>query len=142
MEWKGFAPVIPGNPKVKELIHHRERTFPCGMLTKPPKGICRWCFVNKNPTYRHSYCSKACQNSCYLFCYPQVYGQDYLKALQDYKCAHCEKSFRWEKPGDDCYCEVDHIIPIFKGGMALGWENIQLLCGPCHRTKTIEERRS
>lgn len=139
--WDGFEPIIPQNPKIKELIGYRQRTFNVSGLTKPPKGFCVWCFTNKNPTYRHSYCSEACRFSCYLFCYPQVYGPGYLKPRQDHKCAHCPKSFKWEKFGDDVYCEVDHIIPIFQGGTSLGWENIQLLCGKCHRIKTANERR-
>ena len=137
--WK--EPVIPGNPKVKELIGWSKRTFRVSDLTKPPKRRCLWCFVNPTPTYRHTYCSDHCQFSCYVFCMPQVYGPGYLKVKQNYTCAHCPKSFKWEKPGDDVYCETDHIIPIFKGGMALGWENIQLLCGPCHAKKTAAERR-
>lgn len=32
--------------------------------------------------------------------------------------------------------EVDHIIPIYKGGESLGIDNHQLLCYTCHKTKT------
>lgn len=32
--------------------------------------------------------------------------------------------------------EVDHIIPIYKGGQSLGLENHQAICGHCHRKKT------
>lgn len=37
--------------------------------------------------------------------------------------------------------QTDHIIPIFKGGKGICPTNIQVLCVPCHKSKTIEERR-
>ncbi|WP_420833893.1 HNH endonuclease [Streptomyces antarcticus] len=38
------------------------------------------------------------------------------------------------------YLEVDHILPIAKGG---SWEleNAQTLCQPCHQDKTTRDRR-
>jgi hypothetical protein len=35
--------------------------------------------------------------------------------------------------------EVDHIVPIGAGGSALGFENLQLLCFKCHKTKTSRD---
>jgi len=32
--------------------------------------------------------------------------------------------------------EVDHIVPIYKGGASLGLENHQAICYTCHKTKT------
>ena len=32
--------------------------------------------------------------------------------------------------------EVDHIVPISKGGASLGLENHQVLCSRCHKSKT------
>lgn len=32
--------------------------------------------------------------------------------------------------------EVDHIVPIYKGGQALGLENHQAICFSCHKSKT------
>jgi len=32
--------------------------------------------------------------------------------------------------------EVDHIVPIYKGGIPLGMENHQVICYTCHKTKT------
>jgi 5-methylcytosine-specific restriction endonuclease McrA len=37
--------------------------------------------------------------------------------------------------------QVDHIIPIFKGGAAIGLQNIQVICSGCHMVKTASERR-
>jgi hypothetical protein len=32
--------------------------------------------------------------------------------------------------------EVDHVIPIYKGGTSLGLDNHQALCNSCHKAKT------
>jgi hypothetical protein len=37
--------------------------------------------------------------------------------------------------------QVDHIIPMFKGGHGLDLNNIQVLCVPCHKRKSALERR-
>lgn len=37
--------------------------------------------------------------------------------------------------------DIDHIIPIHKGGIGLGLTNIQAVCRQCHREKTANERR-
>lgn len=36
---------------------------------------------------------------------------------------------------------VDHIRPMFNGGDGIGMLNLQVLCVPCHKKKTVEERR-
>jgi len=38
--------------------------------------------------------------------------------------------------GDDAI--IDHVVPLGDGG-ADRWENLQLLCRPCHAVKTKEE---
>lgn len=35
--------------------------------------------------------------------------------------------------------EIDHIIPVALGGTTLGFENLQLLCCECHKTKTKQD---
>jgi 5-methylcytosine-specific restriction endonuclease McrA len=35
--------------------------------------------------------------------------------------------------------EIDHIIPIFKGGMTIGLDNVQILCYSCHKKKTKKD---
>lgn len=32
--------------------------------------------------------------------------------------------------------EVDHIIPISKGGQSIGFDNLQTICVQCHKAKT------
>lgn len=36
--------------------------------------------------------------------------------------------------------EVDHIVPIHKGGMGVGFDNVQVICKACHRSKTALDR--
>jgi len=36
--------------------------------------------------------------------------------------------------------QVDHKVPIFKGGEGIGLRNLQILCVDCHKKKTVEER--
>lgn len=35
--------------------------------------------------------------------------------------------------------EVDHIVPIARGGDALDWDNLKSACRPCHSSKTALE---
>lgn len=37
---------------------------------------------------------------------------------------------------------LDHCKPLFMGGDGIGIHNVQILCVPCHKTKTIKERSS
>lgn len=37
---------------------------------------------------------------------------------------------------------VDHIVPIWKGGDGIGYQNVQVLCVPCHKKKTAMEAGS
>lgn len=37
--------------------------------------------------------------------------------------------------------EVDHIVPIFKGGVSIGLDNHQAICRVCHRDKTAKDKR-
>jgi HNH endonuclease len=32
--------------------------------------------------------------------------------------------------------EVDHIVPVYRGGQSIGFENHQAICYTCHKTKT------
>jgi 5-methylcytosine-specific restriction endonuclease McrA len=67
------------------------------------------------------------------------YGYQWEKARQialsrdNYLCQHCLKKNR-ATPAQ----EVDHIVPKAKGGTD-DIDNLQSLCPPCHRAKTIED---
>lgn len=52
-----------------------------------------------------------------------------------YTCTHCKRQF---KEG----MEIDHIIPIYKGGLVFDESNIQILCNSCHLEKSKRDRQS
>ncbi len=56
-----------------------------------------------------------------------------LLKRQKGKCQHCGLIFR-----DSDKWEVDHIIPLSRGGKDR-WDNIQLLHGHCHDEKTAHD---
>lgn len=55
----------------------------------------------------------------------------YVAAAQRWKCNICEKLL-------DAAYEVDHIIPLFRGG-ANSYQNLQALCRNCHGMKTMKD---
>jgi predicted HNH restriction endonuclease len=55
-----------------------------------------------------------------------------VAARQGWKCGKCGKML------DETY-EVDHVIPLYKGGTN-DESNLVGLCPHCHRTKTVDER--
>jgi hypothetical protein len=57
-----------------------------------------------------------------------------VAASQAWKCNNCEELFRV-----DTRYEVDHILPVHRGGEN-GRYNLQALCVPCHKGKTERER--
>lgn len=132
-----FTPVPSGNPKIESIKDSKDRYTALSLLPMA-KWTCKWCFKNRIKTHRHHYCSSDCSISAQIYCYPQgPLSRFFLRVKQDEKCAKCSKKFSKKERG-----EVDHIIPIFKGGSALGTENLQLLCKECHLDKTINERKS
>jgi 5-methylcytosine-specific restriction protein A len=58
-----------------------------------------------------------------------------LKLATDPLCAECERK------GDvTAAAEVDHILPMSRGGERLDWANLQSLCKQCHSRKTMREQ--
>lgn len=53
-----------------------------------------------------------------------------------YRCAGCGRTF------PPARLQVDHIRPIHRGGDIWDEANCQILCVPCHQTKTNCERRA
>lgn len=138
----GFKPVKTGHPDVLDLIENSSRRYiPLADLDRK-RNLCKWCWKNPTPSYRHKYCSDDCVLSAEIFCYPQrEYCREYLLFHQKNKCANCEREFGKEYDGYELRIEVDHMTPIFKGGQSLGHENLQLLCRQCHKIKSVEERK-
>lgn len=58
--------------------------------------------------------------------------RDYIKARDGYACRYCSVSLSAEP---HLLLEVDHIVPVSKGGLSVE-ENLQTLCWRCNRTKS------
>lgn len=68
------------------------------------------------------------------------YDADWRKLRLLYLCEHplCEEH---ERKGEvRASVEVDHKVPISRGGGRLDWDNLRALCKSCHSRKTFNER--
>ena len=117
--------------------------------------------------HNKKYCSSACIEAIEAWAYPQKEnGLAQLLSRQNYLCAVCgydwnpladsllgrigiPKSLNkltqfnhrfikaFKNRAGERKPEVDHVIPIYKGGQAIGFSNHQAICSvPCHREKT------
>lgn len=131
-----------------------------------PKRMCCWCTEGELFSGAQKYCSQECSDSAMAWAYPQKENALlFILIRQGWKCLGCSydykpwidrvlsrnkdkgpiisKSIFWYhikrlkravppqyKP------EVDHIVPISKGGQSLGLDNHQIICFLCHKAKT------
>jgi 5-methylcytosine-specific restriction protein A len=69
---------------------------------------------------------------------PRVYGKKKWQTTRLRKlamnpiCEACDKELA---------VEVDHIVPLNRGGDPYAFENLSSLCSPCHWAKTARENR-
>lgn len=141
------------NPQIIELTKTLNSRYVAKSYVKRVPGLCKWCYEVPTKGLRH-YCSHRCSLMLEAWAYPQSeFGLWVLLTRQDHKCAACqyqydkqESSYRdhiyrhyavlKSKCPEDRKPEVDHIIPISKGGESLGFNNHQVLCYTCHKAKT------
>lgn len=132
------------------------------------KKFCVWC-KEPLKGRQYKWCSPLCSNSAFAWANPQKEeGLNILLARQNWKCADCEYDyipiaekcltnlFGWPKNYREEICvrimkrikrlspkdrkpEVDHIMPIYKGGKSIGFSNHQVLCFTCHKKKTSKD---
>lgn len=133
------------------------------------KRLCAWCAEGELRHGNQKYCSSACSDSAMAWAYPQKeHALKYLLMRQDWKCNLCQFDYRpfldkiLEKMGEgdptmaeglfwyhfkwlknrtpaERKPEVDHIVPIYKGGESLGLANHQAICYTCHKAKTSKD---
>lgn len=141
-----------------------ERTMCLGFL-KTHDGICKWCDIAPLPTYRHYYCGDHCRISAFIFCNPQApMAKAYHLMKQLWACTICGQCYEdralqtianhieselnvrptqllfWIGYRISREMDMDHITPIYKGGVGIGIRNHQVICRPCHHRKTASER--
>lgn len=108
------------------------RRISAGKLRKElnrPKKHCTWC-GKKIIGKRYRWCSNECVEEFRVRCDPgwaayRVWERD------GNICAMC---------GEKKYCEVDHIVPVSKGGGLCPLDNLRMLCQKCHRKETNKLR--
>lgn len=89
--------------------------------------MCTWCGTRISRRRSDTFCSENCQTSFFARCDPS-----YLRQLVEERdkrvCSECGmKATRWE---------MDHIIPVSKGGGLCELHMYQTLCIDCHNRKT------
>lgn len=130
------------------------------------RRMCAWCTESELFHGNQKYCSQECSNSAMAWAYPQKENALlFLLQKQDWKCASCQFDYKamvdyilaeekrrsptlnpglfWyhmkrlkDKIAPERKPEVDHIVPISRGGESLGLFNHQAICYTCHKTKT------
>lgn len=70
----------------------------------------------------------------------------YRLGLGHTRCDMCNKDFPWKSKrnrwgGITRYLDrdVEHKVPISQGGDIYSYDNLQCLCGTCHKSKTSKE---
>jgi HNH endonuclease len=130
-----------------------------------PKRMCAWCAEVALQHGNQKYCSAECSDSAMAWAYPQKENAlHFLMLRQDWKCKMCQ--FDYKPAIDEVMArerknnpyavtifwyhlkrlkvrvpnnrkpEVDHIIPVYKGGETLGLDNHQAICYTCHKVKS------
>jgi hypothetical protein len=131
--------------------------------------LCAWCGNGTLKRGNQKYCHKDCSQSAMAWAYPQKEDAlGFLLVAQEWKCKGCaydylphmqsllarERSYNqaplnelpwWyfkrlkDRVPKERRPEVDHIVPIFKGGQSLGLDNHQAICYTCHKSKTSKD---
>lgn len=122
--------------------HHAQRY--CGDKMCP-KSAYAWGYPQKEEglnflLLKQNFCCAACGYDYKPLIETEIIGK-YYGTSKDYCDWRTELNFYLMKrlkrhAPKDRKPEVDHIIPIYKGGQALGLDNHQAICYLCHKTKT------
>lgn len=93
---------------------------------------CRVCGFEVQPPMR-KYCSKYCRNvaKAVSSLYEWSYLRSWVKRRDDNECVNC---------GSQDGLEIDHVIPVSKGGHPFDPGNLQTLCSDCHARKGTKEQ--
>lgn len=122
--------------------HHMQRYCKDKMC---PKSTYAWGYPQKEEglhfiLMRQDFCCNSCGYDYKPFIESNVMGA-YGTGGVDYKTQinfYVIKRLK-ERIDPKLKPEVDHIIPISKGGTALGLDNHQVICYTCHKTKTSKD---
>lgn len=159
---EGFELRSPGAQAMSVIIKNIHKRSSNLSELKPKDGLCAWCNENEIKDRRRKYCDISCRSSAFIYCWPQsLMARGFHLWAQGFACCACGVDFsdEMEKRAQRCLrlygevtlsqiadgtghlFEIDHIIPLHKGGEGIGVVNIQTLCVECHKRKTIKERK-
>lgn len=160
-----FEIARPGKLAMEITAGYAHSRSMCLSCLEIEDGKCAWCNNAPLPSTRHKYCTHHCRDSAFLFCYPQdPKAKAYLLMTQDWVCTICglcyedraheiiksrvkdnmdvsdDQLLYWIGYRISREMDMDHILPIFRGGIGIGFRNHQVICRPCHHRKTASER--
>lgn len=90
-------------------------------------GFCTWCNSPVLPP-RVRWCSKACISTADIYLNDGIAAR-VARERDKWTCVLCGSQ--------DGNVEVDHIIPVCRGGGLCGPDNLRTLCVPCHKIETV-----
>lgn len=103
-------------------------------VQKEENGVC-WseACLKVLPEWKRKFCDDDCSLEYWShFSWP--FAKEYIYKRDGNKCTKCGAGPTKQSP-----LEIDHIVPISKGGERLEHSNLRLLCKPCHRAVTREQ---
>jgi 5-methylcytosine-specific restriction endonuclease McrA len=108
-----------------------------------PRSAYAWSYPQKEEGMffilsRQDWCCNACHHDWKPFIETKIVNKFYGCHNLDYKTKfsmYFIKRFK-EQIDPKLKPEVDHIVPIYKGGSSLGLDNHQAICYSCHKRKT------
>lgn len=129
---------------------------------QPVNGYCCYCNIMLIEKPRRRYCSDDCAMSAFMNANPNTPTvrawiiinrqqgaclacgviQDVLFERARHRLKYWpDKKITYYSLGDQTghLINVDHVVPIHRGGAAVGLKNVQVLCVGCHIRKTKEE---
>lgn len=137
---------IHGNPKrfcawcAIGILHHGNQKYCCQECLNSAMA---WCYPQKEDGLRYllirqNFKCSGCQYD-YLPILKDILEKDRHYHLKDFNpdiiAFYYFKRLK-DKTPKEFRPEVDHIIPVYKGGTTLGIDNHQCLCYTCHKKKT------
>lgn len=164
------ATLVPPGKETQEVLDQTKRRYVALSTLKNIDGKCCWCNSKKVEPPLRRYCSSECSYSASFRAQPQNPKVKIWLLIhrQGFACRFCgllfeeeieqriqrkyfyNKDHGWLENGKVSYFsvgygtghlwEVDHIVPIHKGGRPLDLDNLQVICTSCHKKKTLLDR--
>lgn len=92
---------------------------------------------------RQDWCCNICKHDWKPFIETHIVGKFYGTSIEYFKSGSYKTEYSYflikrlkENIDKKLKPEVDHIVPIYKGGQSLGLDNHQVICYSCHKGKT------